>query len=69
MKYITGFFLFWYDFLVGDDWKIAASVVLTLVLTALVAHKLSDTGAGAVLVVGILLTIGAALRRSVREGA
>ena len=69
MKYIEAFFRFWYDFLVGDDWKIAASVVLTLLLTAAVAHWLSHGGAVAVIVIGVLLTIGAALRRSVLEGA
>jgi hypothetical protein len=69
MKYIVGFFRFWYDFLVGDDWKIAASVVLTLVLTAAVAHWLSHSAAVAVIVIGVILTISAALRRSVLEGA
>lgn len=32
MKFLKAFGRFWYDFLVGDDWKIAASVVLTLAL-------------------------------------
>ena len=30
MKYITGFFAFWYDFIVGDAWEVAAGVVLSL---------------------------------------
>jgi len=37
MKYITGFFQFWYDFIVGDDWTVAAVVVVALALTALLA--------------------------------
>lgn len=32
MKYITGFFAFWYDFIVGDAWEVAAGVVLSLIL-------------------------------------
>jgi hypothetical protein len=28
---------FWYDFVVGDDWRLAAGVVLALALTAVVA--------------------------------
>lgn len=32
MKYIRGFFAFWYDFIVGDAWEVAAGVVLTLLL-------------------------------------
>ncbi|MDQ2787325.1 MAG: hypothetical protein M3Y58_20235 [Chloroflexota bacterium] len=39
MKYITGFFQFWYDFIVGDDWTVAAVVVVALALTALLAHN------------------------------
>lgn len=30
MKYISGFFAFWYDFIVGDAWEVAAGVVLGL---------------------------------------
>ena len=33
MKRIKAFGAFWYDFVVGDDWRIAATVVLVLVLT------------------------------------
>lgn len=32
MKYITGFFRFWYDFLIGDSWQIAAGVVIVLLI-------------------------------------
>ena len=30
MKYIRGFFAFWYDFIIGDAWEVAAGVVLSL---------------------------------------
>ena len=30
---VMGFGRFWYDFVIGDDWKIAVVVVSTLVLT------------------------------------
>jgi hypothetical protein len=33
MKYVVNFILFWYDFIVGDDWTIAAGVIVALVLT------------------------------------
>ncbi len=39
MRYITGFFEFWYDFIVGDDWTVAAVVIIALALTALLAHS------------------------------
>ncbi|WP_415853746.1 hypothetical protein [Sinomonas sp. G460-2] len=34
MKFVKGFFHFWYDFIIGDDWKIAASVVVVLIIGA-----------------------------------
>ena len=34
MKYVRGFALFWYDFVIGDDWHMAAGVVLALAATA-----------------------------------
>jgi hypothetical protein len=35
---VRSFLRFWYDFIVGDDWTIAAGVVVALALTALAAH-------------------------------
>ncbi|MGH9055421.1 MAG: hypothetical protein ACRDYY_06085 [Acidimicrobiales bacterium] len=34
---LVGFGLFWYDFVVGDDWRLALGVVLALGITAAVA--------------------------------
>ena len=44
MKYVKGFGQFWYDFIVGDDWKIAAAVATTLAIAAVVATQ-TTTGA------------------------
>jgi hypothetical protein len=35
MRYVRGFGRFWFDFIVGDDWRIALGVVLVLGLGAL----------------------------------
>ena len=32
---VVGFFRFWYHFIIGDDWMIAAAVAVGLLLTAL----------------------------------
>ena len=32
---IVGFFRFWYDFVIGDDWTVAASIAVALVVTAI----------------------------------
>jgi hypothetical protein len=38
MKQLKAFGAFWYDFIVGDDWHVAALVVIGLGLTAILAH-------------------------------
>jgi hypothetical protein len=43
MARLKAFGAFWYDFVIGDDWVLAAGVVLALVVTALVA-RVSSTG-------------------------
>ncbi|HET8523268.1 MAG TPA: hypothetical protein VFL82_08545 [Thermomicrobiales bacterium] len=35
---LVGFARFWYDFIVGDDWTIAAGVVISLIITYLVVQ-------------------------------
>lgn len=37
MSRLTGFFAFLWDFVVGDDWRIAVGVVVALGVTAIVA--------------------------------
>jgi hypothetical protein len=44
MKFIRGFGQFWYDFLIGDDWKIAVAVVLTLAFGTVVLLAVSPNG-------------------------
>lgn len=34
MGFLRGFAQFWYDFLIGDDWKIAVAVTLVLAIGA-----------------------------------
>jgi hypothetical protein len=38
MRYVVAFLRFWYDFVVGDDWRVAAGVVAALGITALLAN-------------------------------
>ncbi len=64
MKYIVGFFQFWYDFIVGDDWTIAAGVVIALVLTALLAR--TSVAAWWLLPVAVALGLTASLWRVAR---
>ena len=68
VRFVVAFGRFWWDFIIGDDWKIAAGVVAVLAVAAvLVAGTgLSDTvisllaGAG-ILTVATISIIGGAL--------
>jgi len=42
MIYVMNFLRFWYDFIVGDDWTIAAGVVIALAVTALLVQRALD---------------------------
>jgi len=39
MHYLKSFLLFWYDFVVGDDWMIAVGVVAALIIVALLVQQ------------------------------
>ena len=38
MKWLQSLARFWYDFIVGDDWTIAAVVIVAVVVTSAAAH-------------------------------
>jgi len=64
VKYIRQFLRFWYDFIVGDDWRIAAGVVAAIGLTALVAHR--GFAAWWLMVVLVIAVLIGSVRRGAR---
>ena len=64
MKYLRSFGRFWWDFIVGDDWRVAAGVALGLAITAFLAHR--DLAAWWVLPTTVTLVLIASLRHSTR---
>jgi len=38
VKALKQFGLFWYDFIVGDDWRIAVGVVVAMAITFFATH-------------------------------
>lgn len=69
MRFVIGFFRFWYDFIVGDDWRIALMVVISLTVGAvLMSTETLEPGAIAI-VCGILIAAGliASLARELRR--
>ncbi len=65
MRYITGFLMFWYDFVVGDDWTVAMGVVVALVVTALLVH--SGVPAWWLLPLAVVALLGASVWRVARQ--
>ena len=69
MRFVAGFFRFWWDFIVGDDWRIAAGVVLVLAIGGVLvadgdlSHALvaALTGVG-LMAVAMASIVSAALR-------
>jgi hypothetical protein len=58
MGFLRAFAGFWYDFIVGDDWKIAAAVAVVLVVGAIaVVSGASESGVLPVLL-GLLFGAG-----------
>ena len=56
MRFAKGFARFWWDFIVGDDWRIAAGVVTVLAAGALLVASTSapDGLVAALVAVGIV---------------
>jgi hypothetical protein len=65
MRYLKSFLLFWYDFIVGDDWVIAAGVVIALAISMLLARR--DLNAWRVMLAAVVILLGVSLWRETRH--
>jgi len=65
VKYVRGFFAFWYDFIVGDAWEVAAGVVAALVFIGVLIHSNQDLAEvlGFVFVAAVVGIVGISLWR------
>jgi hypothetical protein len=63
MNFIKRFLAFWYDFIVGDDWVVAAGVVVLLAATAALARANMHTSAWVLMPVGVVVVLAISLRR------
>jgi hypothetical protein len=57
MRLIVGFGKFWYDFIVGDDWRIAVGVVLAIAVVDVTARHGANWWWLLPLAVAALLTV------------
>ncbi|HVN62826.1 MAG TPA: hypothetical protein VMT59_16360 [Gaiellaceae bacterium] len=67
MKHIRAFGAFWWNFIVGDDWRVAAGVAIGLGLTALLSHR--GIAAWWVLPATVAVVLVVSLRRATRDTA
>jgi hypothetical protein len=67
VKYLRSFGLFWWNFIVGDDWRVAAGLAVALGLTSL----LTDEGVNAwwLLPIAIVLLLTGSLWRETRQSS
>lgn len=61
---LRGFAAFWWDFIVGDDWRIAAGIVVGLAATAALAA--TTVPAWWIIPLLAVATLGLSLRSAVR---
>jgi hypothetical protein len=64
VKYLRSFALFWWDFVVGDDWRVAAGIVVALALTGV----LTEYGWSAwwLMPLAVAVLLGRSLQRATR---
>jgi hypothetical protein len=62
-RWLRSFGAFWYDFIVGDDWRGAAAVALALAATALLVH-VAGVNAWWLMPVCVIAALGWSLRRA-----
>ncbi len=61
---LAGFARFWYDFVVGDDWRVASGIVAVLAASAGLAH--AGLPAWWLPPAGVLGVLALSLRRATR---
>ena len=67
MRRVEAFLRFLYEFIVGDDWRIAVGVAIALGITAIVAA--TDVAAWWILPVAVAILLGYSVWRAARGSA
>jgi hypothetical protein len=67
MSHVRSFLRFWWSFVVGDDWRVAAGLALALGLTKLLTR--GGVNAWWLLPLAVVLLLVGSLRRAARQSA
>jgi hypothetical protein len=63
---IRAFGAFWYNFIVGDDWRVALGVLLALAITY-AASRLTDASVWWIVVVAVAILLPLSVLRATRH--
>jgi len=66
VRHVAAFGRFWWNFVIGDDWRIAAGVAAALGLSALLVHE--AVAAWWLLPLAVAALLAESLRRATRSG-
>jgi hypothetical protein len=67
MRFLAAFFAFWYDFIIGDDWTVAAGVVIALIITGLLV--LGHVTAWWLMPLVVIVLLGVSVQRVARQAS
>jgi hypothetical protein len=65
VRRLAGFGRFWWDFVIGDDWRVAAGIAVAIAATAALAHD--DVTAWWLLPLAVVAVLAVSLRRAVQH--
>ncbi len=68
LRRLKSFGAFWYDFVIGDDWRVAVGVVLALTLTYALAHH-GYPGVWWIVPAALLILLPVSIRRVTRNSS
>jgi hypothetical protein len=66
LRHLRKFGAFWYDFIIGDDWRVALSVAGALALTAAV-NRLTGASVWWIVVVAVVTALPLSIYRATRQ--
>ena len=66
MRYVFAFVRFWWNFVVGDDWRVAAGLLVAFALTWALAHH--GVAAWWLLPLAVALLLVGSVAREARSG-
>jgi len=64
LSWLIGFGRFWYGFIIGDDWTVAAAILAGLIVTAILNSR--GVAAWWLVPVIVVVMVGVSLRRASR---